>query len=113
MTWMAQRTVPAQAAAALTLFGQVLSAEEALRVGLVHRVVPGDELLDAARAFAARAADAPREVVLATKATMRRTAHLDDHADAVDAELAPQLDSLRSPEFERRVAAMRERISRR
>jgi enoyl-CoA hydratase len=111
MTWMAQRMLPAQAADAITLFGEVLSAEEALRVGLVHRVAPGGELLDQARAFAARTAEAPRDVVLATKATMRRTADMDDHADAVAAELAPQLDSLRSEEFELRVAAMRAKIS--
>jgi enoyl-CoA hydratase len=113
MTWMAQRALDEQAASAMTLFGRVLDAEEALRVGLVHRVVPGGELLAVANEFARTAATAPREVVLATKATMRRTAEMAEHSDAVDAELAPQLDSLRSPEFARRVAAMRERISHR
>jgi enoyl-CoA hydratase len=111
MTWMAQRMLPAQAAAAVTLFGRVLSADEALRVGLVHSVVPTAELLEHARAFAATTGEAPREVVLATKATMRRTAELEDHADAVDAELAPQLDSLRSEEFARRLRAMLEKVS--
>jgi enoyl-CoA hydratase len=112
MTWMAQRAMASSGANAMTLFGQPLSAEDAVRVGLAHRVSPGAELLDRAKDFAALAAAAPREVVLATKASMRRTAQLEDHADAVDVELAPQLDSLRSAEFGRRLRAVRERISR-
>jgi enoyl-CoA hydratase len=111
MTWMAQRAMASPGAAAMTLFGQPLSAEDAVRAGLVHRVCPAAELRDEARDFAATAATAPRDVVVATKASMRRTAQLEDHADAVDVELAPQLDSLRSAEFQRRLKAMRERIS--
>ena len=37
-TWMAQRVLGAQGAAALTLFGEVVDAAEAARIGLVHRV---------------------------------------------------------------------------
>ncbi|MGH3491834.1 MAG: enoyl-CoA hydratase [Sciscionella sp.] len=110
MTWMAQRLLGQQSASALALFGQVLDAEQAHRIGLVHQVHEPAELLDAAREFAAPTAGAPRDVVLATKASMRITARLGDHEDAVDAELTPQLDSLRAPEFAERLAALRARI---
>jgi enoyl-CoA hydratase len=114
MTWMLQRTVGAQAAAAMTLFGEVLDAPEAHRVGLVHRMVDGghEDLVGAAVRFAGAAAAAPRELVVATKRTMRTTATLDEHTAAVETELVPQLASMESPAFADRLAAMRKRISR-
>src|SRR5437762_9858468 len=62
-TWMMQRAVGGQAAAAMVVFGEVLDGEAAERVGLVWRCVPDDELLTAARAMVAKAASAPRELV--------------------------------------------------
>jgi enoyl-CoA hydratase len=57
-------------------------------------------------------ADAPRDVVIATKASMRATANpgfLDaaQHRIAVDTELKPQAASILSPEFAERLAAAR------
>ena len=60
-TWMAQRVLGPQGAAALTLFGDVVDAEEAARIGLVHRVA--DDVVGAAVELAARAAAAPRDLV--------------------------------------------------
>ncbi|MDT8909852.1 enoyl-CoA hydratase [Amycolatopsis sp. PS_44_ISF1] len=115
MTWMAQRAVGPQQAAAMTLFGESLDAGAAVRAGLAHRLVEGDHdaLVRAARELAAPAVAAPREVVLSTKRTLRRTADLARHAAAVDAEIGPQLESLAAPAFAERLAAMRTRISRR
>ena len=112
MTWMTQRLAGPQQAAAMTLFGQPLDAEAAVRAGLALRVVDGghDDLVAAARELAAPAVAAPREVLLATKRSLRTTASLAAHADAVDVEIEPQLASLASPEFAGRVAAMRARI---
>ncbi|MFD9959205.1 enoyl-CoA hydratase [Amycolatopsis sp. NPDC058986] len=113
MTWMVQRAVSSQQAAAMTLFGEVLDAEAAVRAGLALRVVDGDHdaLLTAALDLAAPAVAAPREVVLATKESLRNSRGLTEHADAVNAEIKPQLASLASPAFAERLAAMKARIS--
>lgn len=113
MTWMVQRLVGPQQAAAMTLFGEVLDAHQAQAAGLVHRVVDGEhaQLIDAAVQLASGAADAPRELVLATKRTLRTTAAIAQHPEAVDAEIGPQLTSIASPGFAERLAAMRAKIS--
>ncbi|MCU1686022.1 MAG: Enoyl-CoA hydratase [Amycolatopsis sp.] len=112
MTWMAQQVVGPQRAAAMTLFGEVLDADAAVRAGLALRRVEGghDALLEAALGLAKVPSEAPRELVLATKASMRLTRTLSAHADAVDAEIAPQVASLDSPGFAERLAAMRNKI---
>jgi enoyl-CoA hydratase len=115
MTWMLQRAVGPQTAAAMALFGQVVDAEAAIRVGLAWRLVDGEPnaVVDAAVELASAAANAPRDLVQSTKATMRRTAKLDDHLAAVEEELIPQLVSMESPAFAERLAAMRAKISQR
>lgn len=112
MTWMLQRLVGPQTATAMTLFGDVLEADEAHRLGLVYRVVDGDhdQLVTAATGFARVAAEAPRELVVATKRTVRTTASMDEHTAAVETELVPQLASMETPAFEEKLAAMKARI---
>lgn len=109
MTWLLQRAVGPQLARAMTLFGQTLNTEEAVRTGLAYREAT-DPVADA-KDLASVCASAPRELVLATKASMRTTASLDAHAGAVDTELGPQIESLNSPAFAERLAEMRSRIS--
>jgi enoyl-CoA hydratase len=58
----------------LALTGRRIDAPEALRLGLVTRVVPDDELVAAARAVADEIALAPREVLQAMVAKIRRRA---------------------------------------
>lgn len=111
MTWMVQRVVGPQTAAAMTLFGQVLDADEAVRVGLALRKADGDPVADALE-LARAAVKAPRELVLATKRTLRTTAAYDRHDDAVETELIAQLASMDTPAFAELLAAMRARISR-
>ena len=67
-TWMLRRIVGPQATMAAVVFGEVIDGAEAERVGLVYRCVDDDDLLDAAHEMAARAASAPRELVIVTKA---------------------------------------------
>jgi enoyl-CoA hydratase len=110
-TWMLRRIAGPQAAAALVLFGDVLDGAEAARVGLVHRCVPDPELLDAAHALAARAASAPRELLITTKQTLSDMAGITVHDAAVDREIEPQLWSTRQPWFRERLAALQARIS--
>lgn len=107
-TWMLQRAVGPQAARASLLFGMRFDAEAAVRYGLALSLA--DDPVAAARELAAGPAAAPRDVVLATKASMRATANpgvvdSDQHRIAVDTELGPQATSILSPEFAQRLAA--------
>ncbi|MEU5694221.1 enoyl-CoA hydratase [Actinosynnema sp. NPDC020468] len=113
MTWMLQRLAGPQTATAMTLFGQVLDADGAVRHGLAWDRVDGghDELVASAVEFARASAEASRDLVRTIKATMRTTAATPAHADAVGIELAPQAESIGTPEFQNRLAAMKARIS--
>ncbi|MEU7481439.1 enoyl-CoA hydratase [Lentzea sp. NPDC042327] len=109
MTWMLQRKVGPQVATAMTLLGQVLDADEAVRTGLAFQ--RAENPVEAARGLARAAAEAPAELVRTIKATMRVTDVLDDHGEAVETELRPQVVSIDTPEFAARLAAMKARIS--
>jgi len=107
-TWMLQRAVGPQVARAALLFGMRFDAESAVAHGLALQMA--DDPVAAALALAAGPAAAPREVVLATKATMRATAapgvvDTDTHQLAMRTELGPQATSIQSPEFAARLAA--------
>ncbi len=108
-TWMAQRVLGPQGAAAMTLFGETVDAAEAERIGLVYRVV--DDVVGEAVTMAARAA-ASRDLAIATKGTMRLTADMAAQAAAVEVEVRAQAESVRSDEFKTRLAALQARISR-
>ena len=111
--WLLQRVVGFSKAAEMSLTGDMLDAEEALACGLVSRVVPDEDLLDAARALAAKIAANPPFAVRMTKrllwearradlatvlemsAAMQAVAHATgDHEEAVDAFLEK-----RTPQF--------------
>jgi len=102
--WLLQRIVGFSKAAELTLTGETIGADEALRIGLVSQVVPDAELMAAARAMAMRIAcnpsfavrmakrllwDAQRmdiAGVLEMSAAMQAVAHAtQDNAEAVNA----------------------------
>jgi len=111
-TWMLQRGVGPQVARAALLFGMRFDAESAVSHGLALSVA--DDPVAAALELAAGPAQAPREVVLATKATMRATAapgsvDTDLHHAAMRTELGPQATSIKSPEFAARLAAAQRR----
>jgi enoyl-CoA hydratase len=110
-TWMLRRIVGPQATFAAVVFGEVMDGAEAERVGLVHRCVDDDLLLETAHAMAARAADAPRALAISVKATIQAMADIDDHPAAVQAELVPQVWSTRQPWFAERLAALQAKIS--
>ena len=110
-TWMFRRIAGPQTTMAAVLLGEVMDGREAERVGLVHRCVADDELLDHAITLGRRAAEAPRELVVRTKETIRAMADIDRHEDAVDRELEPQVWSLNQPAFKERLRALQEKIS--
>jgi len=110
MTWMLQRAVGPQVSRAALLFGMRFDADTAVQHGLALAVA--EDPVAAARELAAGPASAPREVVIATKSTMRATispGSVDSelHAAAVRAELGPQATSIQSPAFAERLAAAR------
>src|SRR3954453_4263163 len=110
-TWMLQRAVGPEAAAAMVLFGEVINGEDAERHGLVWRTVDDDQLLTAARELGARAALAPHALVRRVKSTLRAVADIDEHDDAVDLELEAQVWSLKQPGFRERLDALQKKIS--
>ncbi|MFM2076840.1 MAG: hypothetical protein RJA49_730 [Actinomycetota bacterium] len=110
-TWMLRRIAGPQATFAAVVFGEVMDGPEAERVGLVHRCVEDDQLLAAAQTMAARAAAAPRELVITVKQTIKDMADIADHPVAVKRELDPQVWSTRQPWFAERIAALQQRIS--
>jgi len=68
-TWLLPRLVGATRAAEMALLGDVVSAADALRLGLVGRVVAADQLATEAGVVAARlAAGAPRAIALTKRA---------------------------------------------
>lgn len=109
MTWMLQKITNRQTAMAMTLFGQILDADQALAHGLVYATA--EDPLAVAKELAKASAEAPAALVRTIKATMRATDAMHDHAEAVETELRPQVASIDTPEFAARLAAMKARIS--
>ena len=110
-TWMLERLVGPQTAAAMVLFGRVLDGEEAAARGLVWSCVDDELLLGVASELAAAAAAAPSELTRRTKATLQAMPSVETHAEAVDRELETQLWSLAQPAFAERLAALRSKLS--
>ena len=71
-TWFLPRLVGTARAAELALIGDSITADEAARIGLVNRVVPGDALAAESLKLARRLADASP---LATRLTKRALAY--------------------------------------
>ncbi|MEJ2868442.1 enoyl-CoA hydratase-related protein [Actinomycetospora sp. OC33-EN08] len=116
MTWMTQRLVGPQTTLAMLLGGEAMDAAAAERAGLVLRRVPGEvpeqghsPVVTEALRMAGFSARAPRDLVRATKASIRTTATLTEHADAVSVEVGPQLTSLRSSAFRAGLERLRRR----
>lgn len=69
--WLLQRVVGKSMAAELSFTGRAIDAEEALRIGLVSRVVPPEQLLTAAFELASEMAQNDGHVLRLTKRLMR------------------------------------------
>jgi enoyl-CoA hydratase/carnithine racemase len=73
--WLLPRVVGMSVACEMSFTGDVLNAQEAKEVRLVSKVVPAEELMDAARALAGRIAANPPEMVRMTKRLLREGQH--------------------------------------
>jgi len=82
--WLLPRVVGASRAAELAFTGEAIGADEALRIGLVSRVVAPEQLMDEALALAGRIAANPPQVLRWTKQLLHqaRTGTLDEALDA-------------------------------
>jgi enoyl-CoA hydratase len=107
-TWLLDRAVGPQAAAAMNLFGERLDGERAAGIGLAWECVPDADLLDRAIELAARAADAPRELAMRVKASLRHAVWQPTFDDALRFELEHQVWSFRQPEFRERMRTPRD-----
>ncbi|MGW3426354.1 2-cyclohexenylcarbonyl CoA isomerase [Streptomyces melanosporofaciens] len=104
VSWTLQRLIGYGRAAELLLFPRGIDAQEALDLGIAHRMVPADELADQAAAVARRLAEGPTAAYAALKESLafaaghtlteslamedelqRRAGASEDHAIAVNA----------------------------
>lgn len=109
LSWLLPRLVGASRAAELLLSSRVFLAEEALEIGLVHRVLPPEEVLDAARAYARELA---RTVAPSSLAETKRQLYTDLHRDVggAVAESEALLDRMTTePDFREGVRAWLEK----
>ena len=107
---MLRRIVGPQTAAAMVLCGEVLDADSAVQRGLAWERTDDEELLARATGLAAAAAAVPRDLSLATKATLSEVVDLSTHGEAVDLELAKQLESMNEPAFAERLAKLKAKV---
>jgi len=74
MSWRLPRVVGMSRALDLSLTSRRVDAAEALRIGLLDRVVPPDQLMTEARAYAEQVCALPPSAVRASKRAIRRAA---------------------------------------
>lgn len=110
--WRLAHRIGPQGAAALSLFGDVLSGPEAAATGLAWRCVPDDELESTALALASKAANRDPALVRRTKETLRASLALDDADSAFDLELHAQQWSVDQPHFTETVSRIAASLAR-
>lgn len=110
-TWRLRNNIGLQATKAMVLFGEVLDGKRAADIGLAWKCVPDDDLLDAAEELAAKAAKAPKELLMRTKDTIHNTLAITDSDTAIDNELDTQVWSMGETAFVDMVSSLKNRIS--
>jgi enoyl-CoA hydratase/carnithine racemase len=110
--FLLQRAVGYAKAAELTFTGEAIDATEALRIGLVSRVVPPDDLLPVATDLARRIARNPGHALRMAKRLLReaQTARLDT---VLELSAAFQAIAHHSTDHDERITGAVDRLSRR
>jgi 2-(1,2-epoxy-1,2-dihydrophenyl)acetyl-CoA isomerase len=109
-SWFLPRLVGPAKAAELALLGDPIDAAEALRLGLVSKVVPGDQLMTEARAMADRLAEAAPLALALTKTALDRAMTI-DLDEALEGEAKLQGIAGASADHAEGLAAFREKRS--
>jgi enoyl-CoA hydratase len=100
-TWMLDRLVGPQTAAAIVLFGERVPGPRAAELGLAWSCHPDEELLPAARALAAQAARVPKPLAARAKQTLRDVPWQPNFDAALTTEVEHQTWSLAQGFFKR------------
>jgi enoyl-CoA hydratase/carnithine racemase len=95
---MLPRVVGQGRAAELLFTGDVIDAQESLRIGLANRVVPHEALMDGSYGLARKLADGPSEALAATKDLLERESQMDLN-QALELEAAEQARLMQAPDF--------------
>lgn len=106
--WLLPRLVGPGTAARWLMTGDLVGAEEALRAGFLHEVVPRDRLEPAAAELAGRLARGPSRALAVTKEMLDREAAMDLEA-ALDAEARAQAALMGGPDFAEGYRAFKEK----
>jgi enoyl-CoA hydratase/carnithine racemase len=106
--YLLPRIVGLGRASELLFTGDVVGADEALRIGLVNRVVPAAECVRVAQAFAARLASGPAFAHAMTK-QMLESEHGMTLEQAIEAEAQAQAVCMQHPDFRAAFDAWKEK----
>lgn len=98
------RLIPLGAATELMMTGRLVRADEALALGLVHRVVPAEGLDDEVRSFAERLRSGPPIALAFTKRAIRRSLDLTRDAE-FDYEVFAQTNCIQTEDHREGVRA--------
>jgi len=96
--YLLPRIVGLGKAAELVYFGDTIDAQEAYRIGLANRVVPGETLMDEAYKWAGRLKDGPLHALGITKELIEREANV-DFETALEMEARAQARCMETPDF--------------
>jgi len=107
-SWFLPRLLGTAKAAELALLDDPVNAADALRLGLVSKVVPADELMTEARAMAQRLADGAPLAIALTKQALERSLSI-DLDEALDGEAKLQGIAGASADHAEGLAAFREK----
>lgn len=91
VAWLLHRLVGPARAREMMFFSERTGADRCLELGLLHRIVPADELAEAAQALAARLADGPRLALRNMKRNLLE-ADDDDLAASMDREIPRHME---------------------
>lgn len=108
-TWILPHIVGLTQAMELMLSGRIIDAQEAGRIGLVNRVVPHDQLLDAAVEIAQEIAFNPADNVAAIKRTVWANLLSTDYNDMMKREVVEFNGAMERPHFKEAVRAFLEK----
>ncbi|MBE7520351.1 MAG: enoyl-CoA hydratase/isomerase family protein [Thermoflexaceae bacterium] len=108
LSWFLPRLVGPERAAEMFFTARMIDAQEALRIGMVSRVVPHAQLLDEAMALARKIASQPPSALTYTRRDLQyaMSSTLEQH---LEYEWANQRLQISSPEFREGLAAFLER----